>query len=458
VNRLRDFLIASLRRRPLAGTLWLLLAAAAVVQTARVGIFMFDPTRIEHSIIPGNAFFQRHWCASAYVRAAQLARAGAPDLYQADHYGPKGKPAFVASQRPALARLDLDRYEYPPPFLLLPRLGLVASADPLWLRAGWYVLEGLLLAAVYLGLAAWLGGAEGRRLALLLPLFWSSLPVLAGLQMGNFHLAMVAICLVAMMAFSRGRDPVGGALLAFAVASKLSPGLLVVYLAARGRWRAVAWTAAFGALLVALSLLLFGWPPHRSFLSRHLWDLASGEAFSFIFDPAAMAARPGPVAGNLSLYGLVMKLQRLGVPGMTVPLARAVSAAYLIGILALAVALGRRVNRRPPDRRHELLVWLALLSLAAWQSPFAPPNYGLLTAIWMLAVLAADPHSRAALLVFLGGWLLTWLQFLDRDPGSPLLFPFGLTVQALALALVARLALRVLQPGAVAAMTCNSTR
>jgi hypothetical protein len=87
-----------------------------------------------------------------------------------------------------------------------------------------------------------------------------------------------------------------------------------------------------------------------------------------------------------------------------------------------------------------------LLSLAAWQAPFAPPHYGLLTAFWTLAVLAADPHRRAALFVFAGGWLLNWLQFLDRSPQSPLLFPFGLAVQALALALVAWLAIRVLRP------------
>jgi hypothetical protein len=49
--------------------------------------------------------------------------------------------------------------------------------------------------------------------------------VLSGLQMGNFHVVMVPLCLLALVAFARGKDAAGGALLALAVAAKLSPGV-----------------------------------------------------------------------------------------------------------------------------------------------------------------------------------------------------------------------------------------
>ena len=186
--------------------------------------------------------------------------------------------------------------------------------DPLRLRPVWFALTALLLGAAYLAAAAWIGGKAGWRMGLLFPLFWLSLPVQAGLQMGNFHLPMVALSVLAMLAFARRRTALGGALLAFAVAAKLSPAVLLVYLAVRRRWRALAWTAGFGALLVAMTWLVFGAQPFRAFFQDHVPRLASGEAFSFVSIPQAMAARPGPVAGNLSPFGLVLKLQRLGVP------------------------------------------------------------------------------------------------------------------------------------------------
>jgi alpha-1,2-mannosyltransferase len=424
-----------LKARPLLAALWVLLFAGAVGQTVRIGIFMFDPARTEHAVMAGNPFYKTHWCAGSYVRAVELAQAGDPDLYAATHYGPPGKPAYLRGKRPELASLLLDRYEYPPPFLLLPRLAMLVSDDPLQVRAAGFVLEALFLAATYLLVAAWVGGREGTLLALLFPPFWLSFAVLSGLQMGNFHVVMVPLCLLALVAFARRKDVAGGAMLALAVASKLSPGLLVVYLAAQRRWRAVAWTAAFGAALALLALVVFGASPYRAFFGEHLANLASGEAFRFIFDPAAMAARPGPVAGNLSLYGLVFKLHLLGVPGMTAGVARVVSALYLIAILTITVIVGRRSLRAPLDRRRELLLWLGILSLAIFQSPFIPGNYGQLSVAWMLAALGAGERRPVPLMAMAAASLLVWAQHAFFRTG-PLLLPVGMAVQALALSLV----------------------
>jgi hypothetical protein len=418
------------RWRPVLAMVWLIVALAAAFQTARLSTFMLDPQARGHSLFPGSAFYTRHWCASAYVEAARLARAGDPNIYDLGHYYPQGQPREVGP-------LKMDDFVYPPPFLLLPRLGIAFSDDPLRLRPIWFALTALLLAAAYLLAAAWIGGRAGRAVAWLFPVFWLSLPVQAGLQMGNFHLAMVALSVLAMLAFSWRRTALGGAMLAFAVAAKLSPAVLLVYLAVRRRWLALAWTGAFGLLLVAITWLVFGGQPFRSFFQDHLARLASGEAFSFVFDPQAMAARPGPVAGNLSLYGLVYKLQRLGVPNMTASLARAVSLAYLALVLVLAVFVARRAQVSQPDRPRLLLGWLALVSLGAFQAPFIPSNYGTLSVVWLVLVLAAGVRRPWPLAALATLWAMTWVlpSFL---PGGPAMFGYGMMFQLVLMAVCVR--------------------
>lgn len=424
------------RRQPLLAGLSLILTLAAAGLTIRIGFFMADPTLTQHSLLPGNDFLKRHWCGSAYVRAAQLTAARVDNLYQDTNYGRAGRPAFLQGQSPALARLELDVYEYPPPFLLLPRLALALTTNAAHLRLGWFVLEAAFLAFAYLFVAAWVGGRAGAVLTLLLPLFWLSFAVLSVLQMGNFHAVMVGLCLLALVAFARGRPVAGGAMLAFAVAAKLSPGLLVVYLAARRQWRAVAWTAGFGAALCGLALLLFGPEPYRAFFQYHVPRLASGEAFDFIFGPEALAARPAPVAGNLSAYGLVFKLRQLGVPGMSVGVAKLASAVYLAAIVAVTIVIGRR-RHEPRDRQRDVLLWLALLSLATFQAPFIPSGYGPLTIVWMLAVLACALPGRRTLLALAGLWLALWLTRSLLARGGLVGNLTGLTQQALIFALLA---------------------
>jgi hypothetical protein len=127
---------------------------------------------------------------------------------------------------------------------------------------------------------------------------------------------------------------------------------------------------------------------------------------------------------------------------MTAGLARAVSALYLIAILTITVVVGRRSLRVPPDRRRELLLWLGVLSLAIFQSPFIPGNYGQLSVAWMVAVLAAGERRPAPLLAMAAASLPVWAQHAFFRTG-PLLFPVGLAVQALSLGLVFWQVLRI---------------
>ena len=81
-----------------------------------------------------------------------------------------------------------------------------------------------------------------------------------------------------MLLFERQRHAAGGALLAYAIVSKLFPGVLLFYLLLRRDWRAVGWTAAWSVVLVAITLADVGSVPFAAFL-EHLPGLLSGEAF-----------------------------------------------------------------------------------------------------------------------------------------------------------------------------------
>src|SRR5262249_29881520 len=130
-----------------------------------------------------------------------------------------------------------DPFEYPPQFLLLPRLALALTNNFLVIRAVWFALQCLAFLAVALALAAFIGGREGLIVGLLIPALVASIPFLVNLQFGQAHLFTLVLSMGALVAFQRGRAPLGGLLLGAAIVFKLFPGLLLVHLALRRRWR-----------------------------------------------------------------------------------------------------------------------------------------------------------------------------------------------------------------------------
>ena len=132
-------------------------------------------------------------CLSAYIYAADLSRSGHPNVYAAELY-----PAydFDRSQKTTpistgvfnLAPHIRDAFEYPPPFLLLPRVALALTNDFLVIRAGWFMLQVLLFLAVALALARRSGGPRGTLAGILIAGLLASFPFLFNFQFGQFHL------------------------------------------------------------------------------------------------------------------------------------------------------------------------------------------------------------------------------------------------------------------------------
>ncbi len=370
------------RRHKVLTALYTAMALFSLTSVARTSVFMGDPTQVDRQAIPGEKFLETHSCLTAYVQADTLSRAGVDNLYDPKWWhGAGGLPPLPPGAPSPYRPFVLDYYAYPPPFLLAMAPLAPLSGDFPAQRALWFGINGLLLAAGLWIVARFIDGPNAHRVLLLAPIFFASLPVLATLQVGNFQIAVVILAVLSMVAFHRRRDAAGGALLAFAILSKISPGVLGVVLLAQRRWRSAASAAAFGLAFFALSAALLGVGPIASFLTFTLPRLGSGEVFAFLDD------EPFSILTNMSLFGLPFKLQLLGLDvGDPWVLGRALIRVYtvLLTVLAVIVAL-----RDAGDRRNQAVTWMSLLVLAALQSPFAP-GYTLIGLLWALTLLATE--------------------------------------------------------------------
>ena len=383
-------------------------ALVSFVSVARVSTFMGDPTRVDLQVLPGEKFIATHSCLTAYVRADTLSRDGVDNLYDSQWWhGSHGFPPRSAGVEDPYRPFILDYYAYPPPFLLIMAPLAPLDGDFLAQRALWFGLNGLLLAAGLWILARWIDGPNAHRVLLLAPIFFASLPVFAALQIGNFQVAVVVLSVLAMVAFHRGREATGGALLAFTILSKLSPGVLGVVLLAQRRWRSAAWSAGFGVIFLALSVLTLGVNPIESFVTFTLPRLGSGELFAFMDDD------PFSVITNMSPFGLPFKLQLMGLDvGDPWVLGRRLGRGYSVGLVVLAILAA---VRRPGDRRSQAMTWMALLVLAALQSPFAP-GYTLIALLWALTLLAVEVETVRGGIAL----VLLWLGLVVVVPWSDL--------------------------------------
>jgi alpha-1,2-mannosyltransferase len=389
-RRLPPRLDGAFHRRPVVSSLSFTLTFAALIQIARLSFFMADPALRWGSAYPPVEFGVSHMCISAYVHAGDLSRRNDPNVYAKEHY-----PAFESSdssKTPArsstVENLDAflrDAYEYPPPFLLLPRAALALTNDFLVIRTGWFMLQVPLFCALALALARFTGGSRGMVAGLLLPGLLASFPFMFNFQFGQFHLAAIMLAVGGMLAFAQRWNRTGGALLGAAIVTKIFPALLLVYFAFQRRGRPIFWTLAFAAIYLLAGLIILGSAPYHAFVTYHVPRLVSGEAFSFNL------ANDLTLATNASVWSIPFKLQRLGIPGMSAQLAIGLTWLYTAVLLGVTYAAARR-NR---ESALEPLIWLGLLTLGSLRSPDAPNVYVGTPALWALTFLAVETRGRA---------------------------------------------------------------
>jgi alpha-1,2-mannosyltransferase len=358
-------------------------AVVVLAQLAVLGTFIIDPTSATWPAQLLRPWQSAHSCVSAYWVAARQARA-VPDLYVDTVYRPKTPPGVL--RQADLGPFFVDVFEYPPTFLPLPRLLSLAAPDFWSFRRLWFALN---LAGVALGLvviARRVDAALGGHALWLTPWALAAPSVIGTLQVGNVQLLVLVLSAVAMLFFERRRPVVGGLLLGYAIASKLYPGVLALYLLLRRDWQALRWTAATGAALALVTVVDIGWTQVSAF-AAHLPKILSGEAF-----PGLRAA--DSIAINESVPGIVFKLRLFGVPGMDFAAAQVVGWIHTVVLVGMTAWLALRRT----DRRFDPLTWIALLILATLRSPFLP-RYGPFPALWLatLVIAAASASARPAL-------------------------------------------------------------
>jgi hypothetical protein len=200
---------------------------------------------------------------------------------------------------------------------------------------------------------------------------------------------IIAISLLAMIAFEEDHPFVGGALLGFATVAKIWPAILVIYLLMQRRWKAVFYCAAAGAVYTFGAFLLFGPAPYYDFITYGLPRVQSGEAF------AHMRWYLPTIAENMSIFSIPHKLYALGLLPTEPPLLSPVLAwsfTAVIGVIVIALGLrrGGDAQRNDNNRLIQVQLWLALLTLVQLRSPFLPWHYGVISTLWLLLFLAAS--------------------------------------------------------------------
>jgi hypothetical protein len=374
------------RRRKLRW-LWRASAVLAIANTARLGLFVTDPTQIWASAFPPVAESAEHQCSAAYVRAGELAAHGRSNLWD-----PAAYEEGTSSEIDGLSPFIADPYEYPPPFTVLPRVAVAATNDYQLIRNVWFGLSAVGFLVAFVVLAVWIRGRAGATSLLLLPSVMLSFPTLFGLQFGQAHLLIVAAAIVAMVQFARGRTLGGAALLAFAIVTKIFPAILLVHLAVRRQWRDIAVTLVAVAGMTVLAALVLGSGAMTAFVSEHVPRMANGEAFAF--------AENNP--DNHSIYGIAFKLGTLGLEAGGRDLASLLAWLWTALVIVLAIR-GSRVTSEPA-RASDAVLWLGLICLATLRSPFAP-IYTTIGTLWLLTV-AVDVRGWSKALVAIAFILL----------------------------------------------------
>src|SRR6267142_1659895 len=116
----------------------------ALVQLARLAVFMVDPSQVGYSFLPTSKWEVEHSCLSAYFVAAQ-ASSSTSNLYDDSLYSmPDDDPSGLRKAR-MIGPFKIDVFEYPPQFLLLPQALRLLTPDFMDLRMLWFALTGSVL-------------------------------------------------------------------------------------------------------------------------------------------------------------------------------------------------------------------------------------------------------------------------------------------------------------------------
>lgn len=171
-------------------------------------------------------------------------------------------------------------YIYPPffavamaPLTLLP----YHAANLVWFALNVTLLAGSLAMLLALGREC-LGRLEALPSVVVIFVSLNFFPTIRAMQCGQTGFVMLCLTAGGLLALVNRRDAMAGAILALAAAIKLTPILLLIWLAWIGRRRAAAWGAATLGLLTLISIGVAGWDNVALYVTGFLPTLSRGAA------------------------------------------------------------------------------------------------------------------------------------------------------------------------------------
>lgn len=248
----------------------------------------------------------------------------------------------------------------------------------------------ILLNLALLGPIVWMLHSMTRlsyqRIALAFSL---SIPLYRNLQFGQFYVLLLLLLVAAVWAYLRQHLRLAGMLVAIAAACKIFPVLFFAFFLQRRDWRALIWGAITGVAAACVSVAVFGWNVHRTYLHEILPSALHGEAMP----PYVPAASISGVLHRLFLS----EPQWNPHPWHSSPLWYALLLPTIqMLLLAPAILLVRRKDRTPS---RILLEWSALLTASLTISTI-PASYNFVLMALPVCVTAAVLLQRRRY-----GWL-----------------------------------------------------
>ncbi len=245
---------------------------------------------------------------------------------------------------------------------------------PLTAKRVWILLSLALLVPLCWMLHS-MTGLSYQRIALAFSL---SVPLYRNLEFGQFYVFLLLLIVAACWAYLRGHRRLAGALVAISAACKIFPVLFFVFFLQRRDWRALIWGIVTGVAAACISVAVFGWNVHGTYLREILpWTL-HGEAMP----PYVAAASFSGVLHRLFLS----EPQWNPHPWHSSPLCYALLLPALqMLVSAPAILLIRRTNS---TRTRILLEWSALLTASLAISTI-PASYNFVLMAFPVCVLAA---------------------------------------------------------------------
>jgi Glycosyltransferase family 87/WD40-like Beta Propeller Repeat len=229
--------------------------------------------------------------------------------------------------------------------------------------------------------------------------FSLSIPLYRNLEFGQFYVLLLLLIVAAVWAYLRGYRALAGVLVALAAALKIFPAIFFVFFLQRRDWRALAWGAITSVAAACVSVAVFGWNVHRTYLHEILpWALHGGGLQPY---------QAGASISGVLHYLFLSEPQWNPHPWHSSPLCYALLLPALqMLVLAPAIIL---IRREDTTRGRILLEWSALLtaSLADLRADAASYNFVLIA--FPLCVLTAVLLQRkryawlaALLIAYLG--------------------------------------------------------